>query len=178
MKLHESYLERSIHSVVDALKSVTGIIYITGIGKSAHIVRKCVATWQSLSIPTHFLLAQDLLHGDIGVVRPNDVIVYVSNSGNTQELVTIASYVKRAIPVRQISLSNNQNTDIEAFVDTSICLSAQKIREADSFNKVPTVSSVLFMLTLDIVGVLLSEQRNFTDEQFRINHPSGNLHNK
>lgn len=178
MKLHESYLDRSIHTIVDVLKSVTGIIYMTGIGKSAHIVRKCVATWQSLSIPAHFLLAQDLLHGDIGVLRPNDVILYVSHSGNTQELVAIASHVKSAIPVRQISLSNNSTPALDAFVDTSICLSEQKIREADQFNKVPSVSSVLFMMSLDIVGILLSQERNFTDEQFRINHPSGNLHNK
>jgi|694.fasta_scaffold21852_6 arabinose-5-phosphate isomerase len=178
MQSHRLYLERSIEEIVEVISSVKGTIYMTGIGKSAHVVRKCVATWQSLSLPAHFLLAQDLLHGDIGVVRPDDILIYISNSGNTEELIGIAKHVRDAFGVYQLSISNNPSATLGSFVNKSICISEKSIREADPYDKIPTVSSLLFMMTLDTCGLLLAEKRDFTDEVFRRNHPSGNVHTK
>lgn len=177
MQSHKPFLEASIKQIVTILKDVKGFIYVTGIGKSAHIARKCVATWQSVSIPAHFLLAQDLLHGDSGVLRPNDLLIHVSHSGHTAELLTIASHLQ-TIGIPQMSISNNPNAKLSAYVTHTISISQLPIREADVLNKVPSISCVLFMMVLDMVGLSLAEMRYFTDAQFRRNHPSGNLHNK
>ena len=69
-------------------------IYLTGIGKCGHIAKKCVSTWQSLNITCHYLNVPDLFHGDFGILRDNDIIIYISNSGNTPELVNAAKYIK------------------------------------------------------------------------------------
>jgi len=178
METHIGGITTCVEKIVGCLKSVSGTIYMTGIGKSAHVVRKCVATWQSLSIPAQFLLAQDLLHGDIGILRPDDILIYVSHSGSTSELLQVASHVRAEFPVKQMSVSNNPDAALHKLVDFKIVLSDGPIQEADLRNKVPTVSCVLFMIALDMVGILLSEERNFTDAEFRKNHPNGNVHNR
>ena len=79
-------LESIIRNVVNVLKNFKGTVFITGVGKSAHIAKKCVSTWQSLGINAHNLLIHDLFHGDIGILKNEDMVIYITNSGNTKEL--------------------------------------------------------------------------------------------
>ena len=157
-------------------------IYITGIGKSNLIAKKTVATWQSINIKAYNLLVQDLLHGDIGIIKKGDVIIYISNSGNTTELVEVAKYIKNIysvsssdseIRIMQICISNNENNMLNNYVDYSYSIGPEKIIEADNNNIVPTVSSVLFLMLTDLLGIELSEKNNFTKEDFKKNHPCG-----
>ena len=148
-------------------------IFITGIGKSYHISKKSVATWQSLQINVHDLLIQDLFHGDLGVLKENDIIIYISNSGNTNELVKASEYIKNNFKVIQISITNNNNCSLKNNMNHSINLCNFKIEEADNFNVVPSVSSVIFMMFLDLLGINLSEKNGFTKEDFKKNHPDG-----
>jgi len=76
-----------LKQILPILKNFKHTIYMVGIGKSGHIINKCVATWQSLGIKVHSLLQQDLFHGDLGIIQENDLIIYISNSGNTEELI-------------------------------------------------------------------------------------------
>jgi arabinose-5-phosphate isomerase len=171
----EESLTACIHALVSILRGREGCVFLTGIGKSAHSVKKCVATWQSLGLLCHSLLVQDMLHGDIGVLKPGDTIIYISNSGNTEELLAVSSYVRKTFPVCQICITNNPSALLSTTVDHALNLCNFKIREADTLNMAPTVSCVLFMLVLDIVGVHLAEGRDITREDFQRNHPGGAL---
>jgi D-arabinose 5-phosphate isomerase GutQ len=87
-----SSLEEVIKGIVSELVQTQGIIYITGVGKSGHIARKTIATWQSLGIRAHFLSPQDALHGDVGILRKEDLVIHISNSGNTEKDTTNFSF--------------------------------------------------------------------------------------
>jgi arabinose-5-phosphate isomerase len=168
---------KSIESAVDDLSlflNTKTTIYLTGVGKSGHIARKCVATWQSLGLSAHYLLIQDMLHGDIGVLRPRDTIVYISNSGNTEEVKQVSSYIKRTKPdVIQVLVTNNVSPMAATNVHRSITIGSTKIIEADLANCAPTVSSVIFMIFLDLLGIHLVG--GGSKDTFKHNHPSGEL---
>jgi len=148
-------------------------IYITGIGKSYHIAKKSIATWQCLNIRTQSLLIQDLTHGDFGILKENDVIIYVSNSGNTTELLDISKYVKDNFNVTQISITNNENCKLNQYMDYAYNICKFKIQEVDNFNIIPTASSVLFLIFLDLLGLQISEINNYQINEFKKNHPNG-----
>jgi arabinose-5-phosphate isomerase len=168
----------SIKQLLDILKDKNTTIYITGIGKSSHIAKKCVSTWQSLNIQTYYILIQDIFHGDMGILKNGDIIIYISNSGNTEELINTSKYIKEKLNIIQISITNNIYSKISEYMNHSIVLSKYNINEADILNKVPSVSSVLFMMFLDIVGIQLSERKGITNEFFTLYHPAGDLGKK
>jgi arabinose-5-phosphate isomerase len=164
-----------VKNLVLLLKNFQKTIYIAGIGKSAHVVCKCVATWQSLGIQAQTVLIQDLFHGDLGVLKEGDMIIYVSNSGNTEELIVVAKYVQKHFSIFQIALTNNPSAILNQYVDKSFNICSFKIQEADILNLAPSVSCVLFMIILDLTGILIAELNGFTREQFKLHHPGGDL---
>jgi arabinose-5-phosphate isomerase len=162
-----------IHDIIPTLEKCTGTIYITGIGKSAHISKKNVSTWQSLGIKTQNILIQDIFHGDIGIIQNGDIIIYISHSGNTKELIDLAKYIKIHYNIVQISFSNNNNNDLALYVNKTYGISKNKIDEADILSLVPSVSSMLYLSLFDIIGIELSELKGFSKELFLLNHPKG-----
>ena len=166
-------VESAIAMLAPRLKGIT--IYLAGIGKSGLVARKCVATWQSLGLPCHFLNVPDMLHGDIGVLKPDDVVLYTSNSGNTEELIQCTNYLNTHKPfVSQFLVSNNPTPKVTS-VSGHMMIGASKFVEADPANCAPSVSSVIFMMFLDRLGIRLAEGNTFTKEDFKRNHPSGDL---
>ena len=168
-----------IHNVVKELVSIVskrgGSIFMTGVGKSGLITQKCVATWQSLGLRCHCLNAQDSLHGDIGVLRGGDTLIYLTNSGNTGELIKIAQQL-RGRGIVQVCLTNGTDPSIGEYMDYSCVFSpSHKIQEADKDSLVPSVSSILFMIVLDIAGMCLAEENGYSRDEFKKNHPSGAL---
>ena len=163
--------------ILPLIRSCKNNIYITGIGKCGHVCKKSISTWQSMGISCHYLNLVDLFHGDFGILRENDIIIYISNSGNTNELVSCAKYVNSKFKVLQISITINNNPIIKDFVDYHFTIS-NEIIEADKINMAPTVSSTIFMIFLDLLGVYIAENNNITIEKFQLNHPGGNLGKK
>ena len=93
--VHKESIKEAVEELVAIFKDCSkNTIYLTGVGKSGHVARKCAATWQSLGIRAHFLNSQDILHGDMGVLRYGDMVLYITNSGASEELLTIALYLK------------------------------------------------------------------------------------
>jgi HAD superfamily hydrolase (TIGR01509 family) len=172
-KLKESFLI-PIQNIISILNKTTTNIYLTGIGKCGHICKKSVSTWQSIGISCHYLNIPDLFHGDFGILKENDVIIYISNSGNTKELINCTSYVKEKFNVLQILLTINGNCEASKYVNISFQIS-QPINEIDKINMAPTVSSVIFMMFLDMLGIYIAESKNITIEKFQLNHPGGDL---
>lgn len=172
---HQSSLEDTIQELVVALQSHRGSIFLTGVGKSGHIGRKCVATWQSLGLRCHFLHPQDSFHGDMGVVHPGDAVVYLSNSGKTEELIRLASHLQGR-GILQIRIANATTSPLDEYVTHAIILcKGHKILEADNDSLVPSVSSALFMIVLDSAGMCLAEGQGYSRADFKKNHPSGTL---
>ena len=171
LKVGETF-NKTIQEILTILMN-NNTVFITGIGKSYHLSKKCVATWQSLGINAHTLLPQDLFHGDLGIIKDNDVIIYISNSGNTEELIHVSKYIKDNLNVTQIALTNNLECKFNDTTDYVFNICDFKIQEADKYNIVPSVSSVIFLMFLDLLGITISERNNFTINDFKKNHPSG-----
>jgi len=162
-----------IHDIVPILQECKGTIYITGIGKSYHIAKKNVSTWQSLGINAQNILIQDVFHGDIGILKNEDIIIYVSNSGNTEELIKLAKYIKINYDIVQISFSNSNDNELALYTNKTYGISKNKIQEIDILNLVPSVSSTMYLTLLDTIGIELAESKDFSKELFLLNHPKG-----
>eukprot|EP01112_Ceratiomyxa_fruticulosa_P013494 TRINITY_DN379_c0_g1_i12.p1 TRINITY_DN379_c0_g1~~TRINITY_DN379_c0_g1_i12.p1 ORF type:complete len:956 (+),score=193.72 TRINITY_DN379_c0_g1_i12:331-3198(+) len=160
------------------LKEGRGNLFITGIGKCGHVARKCVSTWQSMGLSCQNLVIPDLFHGDFGILRKGDIVLYLSNSGNTTEMVQAAEYISTHFDVIQIALTFKKVCKISTLVDYHFPLAANPIVEIGDINMAPTTSSVLFMMFLDIVGVKIAENLGLTMTHFQLNHPGGELGKK
>jgi len=150
-------------------------IYICGVGKSNHVANKCISTWQSFGINAKNLYVQDLYHGDFGIFQENDIIIYISNSGNTEELVNVSKYIKNNFKLLQISITNNKDNLLKQYSDFNFILGETKIIEADNINRAPSISSVLFMMTLDLLGINVAEIKGLSVKDFQKYHPGGTL---
>ena len=174
-----NYFSNSIYNIISLIspfiKACETTIYLCGIGKSNHICNKSVSTWQSLGISAQSVYVQDLNHGDYGMFRDNDIIIYISNSGNTTELVNVAKYIKATFNIFQIVISNNYDSKIAKYTNLDFALKDKKIIEADNINMVPSISSSLFMLLLDLIGINISESNDMTINLFKKYHPGGTL---
>jgi arabinose-5-phosphate isomerase len=165
----------AVHSLLSRIRNHTKTFFFAGIGKSAHIVRKCVATWQSLGLQAHVLLIQDMFHGDMGILKEGDMIIYISNSGNTDELLTVSNYIRQNFNIFQIAITNNPSSKLDAIVNHAVNICNFKIKESDTLNMVPSVSAVFFMMLLDTVGIHMAEMNGITMGSFKRNHPGGDL---
>jgi len=164
-----------INNISIILKNMdpTNHIYLTGMGKSGYICKKCASTWQSLEINASYIDLPNLPHGDFGIFRENDTLIIISNSGDTEEILYILKYLKQNFnkKVKTISIVANQNPQLEQFSDFTFKLN--EIREADNINMTPSTSSMIFMTLLDSIAIYLKQ--NITKEEFKICHPSGSL---
>ncbi len=151
-------------------------VYLTGMGKSGYVCKKSASTWQSLSLPCTYLDLPNLPHGDFGILKENDIIIFISNSGNTEEIVWILKYLKNHFhkKIFTISLIAQQNSLMEKLSDFSYLL--QPITEADEIQMTPSISSSLFMMTLDMIGIYA--RTDVTKDEFKMNHPAGSLGKK
>ncbi|MGQ9499063.1 MAG: KpsF/GutQ family sugar-phosphate isomerase [Dissulfurimicrobium sp.] len=157
---------------VSLMLGTTGRIVVTGIGKSGLVGRKIVATLASTGTPSIFLHPVEALHGDLGVVCLNDIVLALSNSGETQELNTLVRVFKeRDIPV--IALTGGTDSTLarlsQVVIDTSV------EREACTLGLAPTASTTAALAVGDALAVVLLNMREFNEKDFRRNHPAGSL---
>ena len=136
-------------------------IYLTGMGKSGYVCKKSASTWQSLSINCSYIDLPNLPHGDFGIFRDGDILILISNSGNTDELIYILDYIKTKLNKKITTVS------IVANKDSSEC---------DLINMAPSTSSLIFMALLD--GIAVNMKKTITREEFQKYHPAGSLGKK
>ena len=150
-------------------------IYFLGVGKSGNVCHKIVSTWSSLGLNVLTNNIEELFHGEFGKFKDGDVVVYISNSGNTTELINVSKHFTKHFNILQISISFNKECALKSYVDIDISMS-HTFKEACHLNTAPTTSSVLFMILLDTVGSLLSENVvSLRIEDFKKFHPGGSL---
>ncbi len=168
-------VDASIATAIRLLFDCHGRVIVTGMGKMGCVARKAAATFCSTGTPAIFLHPSEAVHGDLGIVTENDVMMVLSNSGETRELLELLPYVIRlGVPV--IGLTGNVNSSLakrcSAVVDTGVeC-------EADPIAVAPTSSTTVALAMSDALAVALMNRRGFTREQFAIFHPGGNLGGK
>lgn len=171
LRLKNSITEE-FDKAVDILYNCKGRVIVTGMGKSGLIGRKIAATLSSTGTPSYFLHPAESTHGDSGIITRNDVIIAISNSGETQELLNLFPLIKR-FGVTMIGMTGKLNSTLSNASDVTLDISVE--REACPLNKAPTASTTATLAMGDALAVCLLEKRGFSEEDFLVFHPSGAL---
>ncbi len=149
-----------------------GRVVIVGVGKSGHVGGKIAATLASTGTPAFFVHPGEASHGDLGMITPEDIVLAISNSGESKEILTILPIIKR-MGVKLIALTGNTNSSLTRQADASIDVSVEK--EACPMDLSPTASTTAALAMGDAIAVALLKSRNFTREDFARSHPGGLL---
>jgi arabinose-5-phosphate isomerase len=157
---------------VDLLFAAKGRVILSGVGKSGHVARKVAATLSSTGTPATFVHAVEASHGDLGTVTPDDVVVVLSNSGETAELGDLVAFTRRfAIPL--VAVTRRAGSTLAAAAD--LVLTLPDAPEACAIGLAPTTSTTLAMALGDALAVALMERRGFRADRFGDFHPGGRL---
>jgi arabinose-5-phosphate isomerase len=163
-------LDHSFIKAIEILYNCKGKVIFTGIGKSGHIARKISSTFSSTGTPSIFLHPAEAIHGDLGIIDKEDVLVIISNSGETEEIINIIPYLK-FLNVPIICITGNINSTLAQKSDVVIDIKIK--REACPFNLAPTSSTTAILVLGDALAITLMELKGFTKEQFAKLHPGG-----
>lgn len=165
-------INSNFEKAIDILYACKGRVVVTGMGKSGLIGKKIAATLSSTGTPSYFLHPAESTHGDSGAITRDDVIIAISNSGETQELLNLLPLIKR-FGVPMIALTGGMNSTLAKTSEVALDISVEK--EACPLNKAPTASTTATLAMGDALAVCLLEKRGFTEEDFLIFHPGGSL---
>ena len=168
-------IDHQFADVITLLLNIKGRIIITGVGKSANVAVKIVATLNSTGTPAVFMHASDAIHGDLGIIQPDDVVLMLSKSGNTPEIKYLIPLIKN-FGNKIIALTSQKKSFLAQNADYLLYTPLQK--EACPNNLAPTTSTTLQMVIGDAIAVALLENRGFTDKDFAKYHPGGSLGKK
>lgn len=160
---------------VELLCDCRGKVVVTGLGKSGLICRKIAATFSSTGTPSFFLHAGDANHGDMGMIMEGDVVLAVSNSGETEEILSLIPILKR-IGVKLIVMTGNHDSTLSRAAD--VVLDAGVTEEACPLGLSPTASTTAALALGDALAVILLEKKGFKEEDFALRHPGGILGRK
>ncbi|PZO66773.1 MAG: KpsF/GutQ family sugar-phosphate isomerase [Paracoccus denitrificans] len=165
-------LQQPFAAAIDLILNATGRVIVSGMGKSGHIARKIAATFASTGTPAQFVHPAEASHGDLGMVTQGDVVLVLSNSGETPEIADIVAHTRRfSIPL--IGVASREGSTLLRQSDVALVLPA--VPEACGSGIVPTTSTTMTLALGDALAVALMEHRQFTPEHFRAFHPGGKL---
>ena len=165
-------LDQRFHDACDLVLGCEGRVVVTGIGKSGHIGKKIAATLASTGTPAFFRHPGEASHGDLGMITSHDLVIALSNSGETSEIIILLPLLKRlGIPL--IALSGNPDSILARKSDINLDVSVAK--EACPLGLAPTSSTTATLAMGDALAVAVLEARGFTEEDFALSHPGGNL---
>ena len=165
-------IDDSFASACQLMLECEGRIVVTGMGKSGHIAGKIAATLASTGSPAFFVHPGEASHGDLGMITSKDVVLALSNSGNTAEILTIVPIIRR-LGVPLISMTGNAGSPLAA--EATINLDVGVENEACPLGLAPTSSTTVALVMGDALAVALLEARGFTEEDFALSHPGGSL---
>lgn len=168
-------LDGAFVHAVNLILACRGRVIVSGIGKSGHIGRKIAATMASTGTPAYFVHAAEAIHGDLGMITRDDVLIAISNSGENDELLTIVPLVRRQ-GGKLIAITGNAGSSLAHEVD--IHLDARVDEEACPLNLAPTASTTAALALGDALAVALLDARSFGAEDFARSHPGGSLGRK
>jgi len=170
--LKDSLALFNLSEALDIMQNSEGRIIVTGMGKSGHIGNKIAASLASTGTPAFFVHPAEASHGDLGMITENDVVIAVSNSGESKELADIINYCKR-FGIKIIAITKNSQSSLGKAAD--VVLELPKYEEACPLGLAPTSSTTATLVLGDILTVGLIERKGFSKEDFNIRHPGGKL---
>lgn len=165
-------LDDSLTKALDMIENTKGRVIITGMGKSGHIGKKIAASLASTGTPSFFMHPAEASHGDLGMVTNDDLIIAISNSGESRELIDILNYSKR-FGIKLIAMTKNPESSLGKAGDILLKLPLSK--EACPLGLAPTSSTTATLVLGDILTVAMIERRGFSKAQFNQRHPGGKL---
>jgi arabinose-5-phosphate isomerase len=175
----DAFFDQVDHEKAEAFFQVclkcTGLIVFTGVGKSGHIAEKIATTLVSTGTKALYLPPTNFLHGDLGIIASQDIIVLISKSGETEELLNLLPFVKKR-GATILSIVSNPNSRLAKDCDLSIHLPVEK--ELCPFDLAPTTSTEVQLIFGDALAVALMKAKNFSLNEYALNHPSGSIGKK
>ena len=175
LKQLPSRVDKSFTTACEIILACKGRVIVTGMGKSGHIGSKIAATLASTGTPAFFIHPGEASHGDLGMITKSDVVLALSNSGNTPEVLTLLPLIARlGIPL--ISMTGNSDSQLAMSAITN--LDTYVKAEACPLNLAPTTSTTVTLVMGDAISIALLEARGFSAEDFAFSHPGGNLGRK
>jgi arabinose-5-phosphate isomerase len=165
-------LDNNFIRAVELIDQTSGRVIVTGIGKSGIVAKKIASTFSSIGIPAFFFHPAEGIHGDLGVVRGDDLLIAISKSGNTEEIIRILPLFKRLmVPI--IAITGERDSSLAA--DAEVVLDVSVPKEACSINLVPTSSTTAAIVMGDALAMVLLDRRGFTADDFATLHPGGSI---
>ena len=171
----KSTLNKSFVKACEACENCKGKIIVMGLGKSGHIADKIAATFASTGTPAFFIHPSEAIHGDLGMIDKEDVVLILSNSGETEEIVSLIPMIKR-MGITIIALTGNKKSKLSN--EASVHVYVEVKEEACPMNLAPTASTTAALAMGDAIAVALLEKKGFTKEDFAKSHPGGSLGRK
>jgi len=165
-------LPEEFDRAVDLIADCTGRVILTGLGKSGIICRKISATMRSTGTPALFMHPTEAIHGDLGMVTENDLVVAISNSGTTEEILELLAVLRR-IGISLIAITSNPDSPLAAAADLHLDVGVR--REACPMNLAPTASTTASLALGDALAMAVSVKHGFKEEDFARLHPGGKL---
>ncbi len=170
-KLNKS-INKEFEKAIHCLSKVKGRVIITGIGKSGHIASKIASTMSSTGTPAQYCHSTEMSHGDLGIISKKDILIIISNSGNSNELLDVIEYAKKNL-IKTIGISSNIKSELIRASTFPILL--PKVKEACAVGMAPTTSTTLTLVLGDAICVALMKLKKFNIEKYRNIHPGGAL---
>ena len=165
-------LNDDFYKAVKSIESLKGKLIISGVGKSGNIASKIAASFTSTGIPSVFLNPVDASHGDMGIIKAEDILIVLSNSGESHELSDLLDFAKRKL-VKIISICSNKKSLLAKNSDINLILPPHK--EADKLSTIPTTSTTMTLALGDALCCCLLNIRDFDKKSFKALHPGGKL---
>lgn len=172
LEVMENSLDDTLSKALDLLQNTKGRVIVTGMGKSGHIGNKIAATMASTGTPAFFLHPSEASHGDLGMITKDDVVIAISNSGESKELSDILVYCRRfSIPL--IAITKNKDSSLGKNSDLILLLPGNQ--EACPLGLAPMSSTTATLVMGDVLAANLMVRKGFTEEDFKLRHPGGKL---
>ncbi|GMM69212.1 KpsF/GutQ family sugar-phosphate isomerase [Alteromonas sp. MTD1] len=168
-------LDEKFVTACNILLACEGKVVVCGMGKSGHIGNKIAATLASTGTPAFFMHPGEANHGDLGMLTKGDVLLAISNSGETSELVNLLPVVKR-LGIKVVAMTNSEQSSLGQHADVVLDISVEK--EACSLGLAPTSSTTATLVMGDALAVALLDHKGFTSDDFALSHPGGSLGKK
>ena len=172
LKKIKKIFNTSFVNAVELIMNCKGKVIFSGVGKNSFICKKSAATFSSVGIPSFFVDPTGVSHGDAGQIEKKDLLVIISNSGNTSELTNVLKFANRS-RIKIIGIASNHNSMLLKASDIKICY--PKLKESDINNIVPTTSTSFVMMLCDCLATTIMSIRKFTKEKFFVYHKGGNI---
>ena len=168
----EQYIDEHFNQACQAIFDCKGRVVVIGMGKSGHIGGKIAATMASTGTPAFFVHPGEASHGDLGMITKDDIVILISNSGETGEVVSIIPVIKR-IGAYILAMTGNPQSTLAKLANVHVCIKVEK--EACPLGLAPTASTTATLAMGDAIAVALLEARGFSPDDFALSHPGGSL---